>query len=197
VPPGEFPWPTLVATGENESGEAISCGIGACKARGMNPVRGCRTPCLFVPIAVLVGACAGSQGAPPTSVTAPTVVSVEDASVQLAASRCDHASTCSDVGVGRPFATVADCDAQVQQSTKQDLARCTAGVEPRRLAACERRLTAESCRPLSTLSRMLACRAESLCANPLNPGDEQPSFTSEDVYGMNTPPSSTPIASGT
>ncbi|HEX8794746.1 MAG TPA: DUF6184 family natural product biosynthesis lipoprotein [Polyangiaceae bacterium] len=114
----------------------------------------------------------------------PTIVSVDQAAVQLAISRCDHDNTCSDVGSGRRYASVADCAAQVQESSRQELARCLTGIEPRRLAACERRLRAESCRPLSTLSRMIACRAETLCASSPTPEDDQPSFTSEDVYGM-------------
>ncbi len=152
----------------------------------MLPVRGHRTACLL-PVAVLLGACAESPSAPLGTVTAPTVLSVDQAAVRLAVSRCDHDNTCSDVGAGRRYATVADCAAQVQRSTRQDLARCSTGIEPRRLAACEHRLRAESCRPLSTLSRMLACRAESLCATPPAPEDDQPSFTSEDVYGMYSP----------
>lgn len=155
----------------------------------MDPVRGYRTACL-APLAFVVGACAESPGGPPSVAAAPTVVSVDEAATQLAATRCDHDAACSNVGAGRPYATVAECAAQVQQSTTQELARCSAGVEPRRLAACERRLQAESCRPLSTLSRMLACRPETLCASPsAAPGDEQPSFTSEDVYGMSSPAS--------
>lgn len=152
----------------------------------MNPVRGYRTACL-APLALLAGACAESPGSPPATVTVPTVVSVDEAAIQLAISRCDHDNTCSDVGSGRRYASVAECAAQVQQSSRQDLARCSTGIEPRRLAACERRLRAESCRPLSTLSRMIACRTETLCANPPAPEDDQPSFTSEDVYGMVSP----------
>lgn len=161
-------------------------GLDACMARGMSPAPRNRSACL-VPLAVLVGACVESPGAPPASATAPAVVSVDDASARLAGSRCAHASACGDVGAGRPYASASDCTVQMQQSTKQDLARCSAGIDPARLAGCERRLHAESCRPLSTLSRMLACRADAVCANPLGPGSDQPSFTSEDVYGMYTP----------
>lgn len=153
----------------------------------MNPVRGYRTACL-APIAFLAGACAESPASIPATVMAPTVVSVDQAAIQLAISRCDHDNTCSDVGSGRRYASVAECAAQVQQSSRQELARCSTGIEPRRLAACERRLRTESCRPLSTLARMIACRAETLCASPPAPEDDQPSFTSEDVYGMLSPP---------
>lgn len=152
----------------------------------MLPLHGYRTACLL-PVSLLVGACAQPPGSPPATVTAPTVVSVDQAAMRLAVSRCDHDNTCSDVGSGRRYASVAECASQVQQSSRQDLARCATGIEPRRLAACERKLRAESCRPLSTLSRMLACRAESLCASPPAPEDDQPSFTSEDVYGMYEP----------
>lgn len=153
----------------------------------MDPVRSCRTASL-APLALVLGACVESPSGPPASVTAPTVVSVDQAATELAVSRCDHDAACSDVGTGRRYSTTAECAAQVQQSTRQDLARCSAGIEPRRLAACERRLRAESCRPLSTLSRMLACRAEALCAGAPSPDQEQPSFTSEDVYGFYSPP---------
>jgi hypothetical protein len=152
----------------------------------MDPVRGCRTAC--IPLALALGACAEPPGGPPAAVTAPTVVSVDQAAIELAMSRCDHDNTCSDVGTGRRYASVAECTAQVQQSSRQDLARCSTGIEPGRLAACERRLRGESCRPLSTLTRMLACRPQALCAGPPSPDQEQPSFTSEDVYGMYSPP---------
>jgi hypothetical protein len=105
----------------------------------------------------------------------------------LATARCGHAVACDDVGSGRRFSTEARCFEEVRESVRHDLTPCALqGIDQATLAGCERRLREESCTPLSTLSRMLACRPQTLCVAPTAPHDS-PEFTGEDVYGSLEP----------
>jgi hypothetical protein len=143
-------------------------------------------PTSLLGLAMLVAACVETSPQPPTTAGPPVPVRADDASVTLAGARCDHEAACNAVGTGHSNATRDVCVEQVGRSVGRDLDRCVMGIDPRRLRVCEKLLRNESCYPLSTLSRMIACRADSLCIAPPTPGGTEPSFSTEDVYGMDT-----------
>lgn len=146
-------------------------------------------PMSLIALATALAACMESGvGPPPDAARHPPPLRPDDASVALAGARCDHEAVCSDVGNGHSYTTRDVCVEQVQQSVLHDLGRCSIGVDPHKLTVCESLLRNESCHPLSTLSRMIACRTEALCVAPPTPGSTDPSFTSEDVYGLYVSP---------
>jgi hypothetical protein len=132
-----------------------------------------------------ITACLHSEAQPSRSAGAP--VSADVAAGALATARCTHAMTCNEVGSGKRFSSEGICFEEVRDSLHHDLSSCAPlSVDPGNLAGCERRLRDESCAPLSTLSRMMACRPQTLCVAPSTPGDG-PEFTGEDVYGSLEP----------
>jgi hypothetical protein len=128
-------------------------------------------------LALFVGCGPPPQGAAPSSV--PSVIPPLAAADIIAQSRCAHENACGGVGADRPFATEAACKDELQRSAETDLSRkpCVSGLDPDRVGACASALRDESCHPLSTLSRMYACRVASLCRNL-----DTETFTTEDAY---------------
>lgn len=107
-------------------------------------------------------------------------MTADAAAATIAAARCEHESTCGQVGTGHAFATADACTAELTRNAGADLARhpCPAGIDSNEVAACVRLLKAESCYPLSTLSRMYMCRPANLC---LRTGTVR--LSEEEIYG--------------
>lgn len=144
------------------------------------PSQARRTQRLLGPCAAFLAACHGipSQSA---GVGAPAraVLSTDTAASHIADARCDHELACGAVGAGRAFATREECASELLRSAQADLAanHCTAGIAARLLDDCAAKLRVESCHPLSTLTRMYACRPAGLCLQTTT------EFSSSDVYG--------------
>jgi hypothetical protein len=109
-------------------------------------------------------------------------VSRDAAAIQIANARCDHEVACGAVGAGRTYAARDECASELLRSAQEDLAAkpCTVGIAARLVDDCTARLRVESCHPLSTLTRMYACRPTGLCLQTTT------EFTSSDVYGEST-----------
>jgi hypothetical protein len=106
-------------------------------------------------------------------------LSADTAASHIANARCDHELACGGVGTGRSYATRDECASELLRSAQVDLAanRCTVGIAAQLVDDCAARLRVESCHPLSTLTRMYACRPAGLCIQTTT------EFTSSDVYG--------------
>jgi hypothetical protein len=135
---------------------------------------------LFGPCALLLAACQATT--PPTIVAPPSsqaALSADAAASEIANARCDHEVACGAVGVGRAYAARDQCASELRQSAKADLAiqACPTGIAARFVDDCTGKLRKESCHPLSTLSRMYACRPAALCLQMTR------TFTTEEIYG--------------
>jgi hypothetical protein len=130
-------------------------------------------------VAVLLGCKAIPAPTGPAAPSAPVVVSSDTAARAIANARCDHDVACGAVGAGRTYAARDQCASELLRSAELDLSSqpCSEGLAAGRVADCAGRLRQESCHPLSTLSRMYACRPAALCVETTQV------FTSEDVYG--------------
>lgn len=92
-------------------------------------------------------------------------MSADAAASQIAGARCDHEVACGTVGTGRTYAGRDECEGELLRSAETDLGTraCAGGIAARLVDDCASRLRQESCHPLSTLSRMSACRPVALC----------------------------------
>jgi hypothetical protein len=132
--------------------------------------------------ATLLAAChASSPQTATVDSTARARLTTDSAAGQIADARCDHELACEAVGGGHAYSARDQCASEFFRSTQADLAAqpCTNGIAARRVADCAGRLRQESCHPLSTLSRMYACRPAALCLPAATT-----EFTTEDVYGQ-------------
>jgi hypothetical protein len=132
-------------------------------------------------VAVL-GAC-GAQPSPAArhQTAAPSSLDASAAATRVADVRCRHEAACDNVGVGRRYATVEACVAELSSSAQSELAPrvCPRGIDASRLSTCALQFQRESCDPLAPLNRMYACDPPVLCSRA--PGE---TFSSEDVYGI-------------
>jgi hypothetical protein len=130
-------------------------------------------------MALLTACHAGPSQTASAGTAAPATVGRDAAAIQIASARCDHEVACGAVGAGRSYAARDECATELLRSAQADLAAnpCAVGIEARLLQDCTSRLRAESCHPLSTLTRMYACRPTGLCMHTST------EFSSFDVYG--------------
>lgn len=120
-------------------------------------------------LGALVAACepAATKGVT-SAMPEPETMSVSTAAGVLAEASCEHESSCEGIGPSRHYPTVAACAEDFGQTAQNDFERhpCRAGINARHLEACADMLRDESCHPLSTLSRMHACRLAAICNRP-------------------------------
>ncbi len=128
--------------------------------------------------ALLLAACQTPPSQTSAAALPPAALSADTAAYEIAHARCDHESACGTVGAGRTYPDHDQCASELLRSAQIDLATqaCPAGIAARRVEDCAGRLRHESCHPLSTLSRMYACRPAALCL------DTSRQFSTEEVY---------------
>lgn len=129
---------------------------------------------------VLASACGSAASAGRTRPPPGAAMAADAAAATIASARCEHESLCGEVGPGRTYATSAACVAEFAKSASGDLSAhpCPAGIDSTQVAGCTRLLAAETCHPLSTLSRMYTCRPANLCVRT---GTVR--LSDEDIYG--------------
>lgn len=120
-----------------------------------------------VVVAALQMGC-GSEQRPvgTTMTTGARWVPIGDATDKLSAGVCEREVRCNDVGQGRKFSDYDGCVSQYHRNTQQSLeaAGCSRAIDDGELDTCLRAIQDERCdRPLDTVGRLKACRAEALC----------------------------------
>lgn len=115
---------------------------------------------------VLVAAC--SSGRPPTTPEEKKLARAETARAtdELADARCEREQRCGDVGEGKSYSSIADCQSRVRADWRGDLnaKECPAGVNEVRLNECLASVKQEECgHPFETLDRLATCRSGSMC----------------------------------
>jgi hypothetical protein len=119
----------------------------------------------------LVPACELPESRPANASADPPRTPRGAAISRVVATRCDHEVQCGNVGDGRNYSSLDGCLAEMTRSADADLSpsACPDGVDAARLAECVRQFRRESCKPLATLTRMLACSPSSMCPAPSEP----------------------------
>jgi uncharacterized protein DUF6184 len=124
-------------------------------------------------IAAAAAACAGCEkttnqpvepaqraigGGPPETMAA-------DAVSRIASMRCDRELSCQNIGASAKYQTFEECVAVLKKDKSGFTASsCPTGVLDSGLSECLRAIRAEDCnKPLNTLARVAACRAENFC----------------------------------
>ncbi len=108
--------------------------------------------------------------ATPTPVPAPSSHQKEIA--YLATARCDHQQACSNIGVGKPFASIDACMKEMQRQGLSETYRrqCPGDIDSQRLQTCAAEIKAANCADHSdAINRFDACSASALCPSMNTP----------------------------
>ena len=91
---------------------------------------------------------------------------VDQAATRITASRCERAFTCQNVGSGRSFDTLTDCQRRLSSDTRSALgSSCSKGVDGGRLGDCEREIRSADCNLApDALQSAPSCRGSVLCS---------------------------------
>jgi hypothetical protein len=143
-----------------------------------------KAPLFALLLAMPAGSACIDQPGPAAAVSdasKPSSLDNSAAASQVAAVRCDHESSCGNVGPGRRYASPDACLAELSQSAERDLAPsvCPSGIDSQRLRTCATQFQRESCEPLAPLNRMYTCDPAVLCSRRGGV-----TVSAEDVYGI-------------
>ena len=115
----------------------------------------------------LAAACDSPPPAPvtPSGAAAAQPVSVHDVAL-ITKERCEREERCTNVGVGRRYATREVCDEQIRSDNMNNLtnAACPYGINAANLQTCLADIRAEACgNPFDSLNRYIHCTVNALC----------------------------------
>lgn len=108
-------------------------------------------------------------GGPRTS----SSMSADDASVWVAATRCEREMRCDKIGPAAKYKSYDDCLAALQKDRSNDLSTraCPSGVSQLGLQMCLQAIREEKCTStLDTITRVNACSVDKFCQQPSPPG---------------------------
>ncbi|HTM44137.1 MAG TPA: DUF6184 family natural product biosynthesis lipoprotein [Polyangiaceae bacterium] len=88
------------------------------------------------------------------------------AAASLTQSRCAREQRCENVGPGKKYSSVDDCDTQIGRDWREDLnsRECSRGINQQELDDCLSQIRNEDCgNPFDSLERIAACRQGMIC----------------------------------
>ena len=105
-------------------------------------------------------------GGPTEPGAAPAPITPKGAVSRITAAECDHEVQCNNVGQNKAYKTLDDCIAKTQREKRKGINDkvCTGGINQGNLNGCVQALRSEECgNPISALSRLEACKTDSIC----------------------------------